>query len=204
MNRNFFLSTGVSRPSERWQRAFPDGECRRHEELIALAHGGDVIWVSAAAPGWEGALKLLRQELPQCAVVVATLAPQDAEALFALEAGARGYCPLLAVPGLLQEVATAVAHGGLWIGPELMGRVVGALGKVLSAAAEPEDNLSAREAEVARAVAEGLSNKEVALRLDITERTVKAHLGSIFEKLGVRDRLQLVLRLSARHAVERA
>ena len=60
------------------------------------------------------------------------------------------------------------------------------------------DTLSAREREVAEAVAEGLTNKQVAARLGITERTVKAHLATVFEKTGVRDRLQLALRLSRR------
>jgi DNA-binding NarL/FixJ family response regulator len=54
-----------------------------------------------------------------------------------------------------------------------------------------------REAQVARAVAVGRSNKEVADLLFISERTVKAHLSAVFEKIGVRDRLQLVLRLAA-------
>ena len=58
--------------------------------------------------------------------------------------------------------------------------------------------LSAREKDVARAVAAGKSNKEVAKELDITERTVKAHLSAVFEKLHVRDRLQLVLVFSGR------
>ena len=57
--------------------------------------------------------------------------------------------------------------------------------------------LSVREAQVARAVTAGRSNREVAALLFISERTVKAHLGTVFEKLGVRDRLQLVLRLAA-------
>ena len=57
--------------------------------------------------------------------------------------------------------------------------------------------LTAREVEVARAVAQGRSNKEVADLMFISERTVKAHLGSIFDKLGVRDRLQLVLHMAA-------
>ena len=54
-----------------------------------------------------------------------------------------------------------------------------------------------RERSVAEAVAEGLSNKEIALRLALTERTVKAHLAAVFDKLGVRDRLQLVVRIGA-------
>ena len=57
--------------------------------------------------------------------------------------------------------------------------------------------LSEREAQVARAVAQGRSNKEVAEQLFISERTVKAHLGAIFDKLGVRDRVQLVLKLQS-------
>jgi RNA polymerase sigma factor (sigma-70 family) len=56
-------------------------------------------------------------------------------------------------------------------------------------------SLTERERGVAEAVASGLSNKEVARRLGITERTVKAHLSSAFRKLGVRDRMQLVVRL---------
>jgi len=53
--------------------------------------------------------------------------------------------------------------------------------------------LTEREIEVARAAASGASNKEIAIRLDITDRTVKAHLGSVFDKLKLRDRLQLSL-----------
>ena len=64
--------------------------------------------------------------------------------------------------------------------------------------------VSAREAEVAQAVAAGKSNREVAEQLFISERTVKAHLGAVFEKLGVRDRLQLALRLSGRAATRPA
>ncbi len=53
--------------------------------------------------------------------------------------------------------------------------------------------LTEREREVAKAVAQGASNKEIARQLDITERTIKAHVGAILEKLGARDRLQLSL-----------
>ena len=58
--------------------------------------------------------------------------------------------------------------------------------------------LTTRERLVAEAIAAGKTNKEAARELDITERTVKAHLGAVFDKLGVRDRLQLVLLLSGK------
>jgi DNA-binding NarL/FixJ family response regulator len=107
----------------------------------------------------------------------------------------------------LREVATVVVHGGVWTGPELLKRLVAMSHEALSVlplAAAPTSaraleaardwaNLSARELQVAQAVAEGRSNKEVADLLSISERTVKAHLGAVFEKLGIRDRLQLVL-----------
>jgi DNA-binding NarL/FixJ family response regulator len=64
---------------------------------------------------------------------------------------------------------------------------------VAEAPADWSAGLTEREREVARAVASGASNKEIARRLGITERSVKAHTGAIFEKLGVRDRLQLSL-----------
>jgi DNA-binding NarL/FixJ family response regulator len=66
------------------------------------------------------------------------------------------------------------------------------------------DGLTPRERDVAEQVALGASNKEIAERLDITPRTVKAHMGAIFDKLGVRDRLQLVLALRKAPAVGRA
>jgi DNA-binding NarL/FixJ family response regulator len=95
-------------------------------------------------------------------------------------------------------VADVVLQGGLWIGESLMQRLLQGTARIPMPApvGAPSDwaaLLTEREREVALAVAEGASNKEVARRLSITERTVKAHAGAIFEKLGVRDRLQLSL-----------
>jgi DNA-binding NarL/FixJ family response regulator len=99
-------------------------------------------------------------------------------------------------------VAQVIQHGGLWLGPDLVQRLMAATRDVLARSpnapvqAADVSALSDRELQVARAVADGHTNKEVADLLHISERTVKAHLGSVFEKLGVRDRLQLVLRLA--------
>ena len=90
----------------------------------------------------------------------------------------------------------------MWLPAEVVNAVV----RVLSTTLDGPQNvtravdallgsLTERERAVAEAVAAGLSNKEVARRLDITERTVKAHLSAAFRKLGVRDRMQLVVRL---------
>lgn len=199
MNQNLFLSSSTVQPSTRWLDAFPEGRCCEWNALVADARPFDVIWIASTYAGWEGLLARLNRILPECPAVVLSMAPEGEEAVLALDHGARGYCHALSVPVLMREVALVVRHGGLWIGPELMARVIGAASRTLPPPAQDvcPPGLSMREAEVAREVAGGRSNKEIAATLGITERTVKAHLGTIFEKLGVRDRLQLVLRLAA-------
>ena len=99
-------------------------------------------------------------------------------------------------------------QGGLWIGEPLMQRLIGATSRIQAASREDggeewSKNLTEREKEVASTLAKGASNKEIASALGITERTVKAHITAIFEKLQVRDRLQLSLivnRLTSRQA----
>jgi DNA-binding NarL/FixJ family response regulator len=98
-----------------------------------------------------------------------------------------------------------VAEGGLWIGESLMERLLVGIARLPEAAVAPpqkngwHDKLTERELEVARAIAAGASNKEVARQLGITERTVKAHVGVIFAKLEVPDRLHLALRIRQLH-----
>jgi DNA-binding NarL/FixJ family response regulator len=120
--------------------------------------------------------------------------PEDEQGLAALSAGASGYCSALTLPAVLRQVAGVVEHGGLWVGPQLMRRLMQGLAVRNIEAAEPAlDMLSQRERQVAEAAARGSTNKEIARVMGITERTVKAHLSAAYEKLGVRDRMQLSL-----------
>ncbi|HRP96511.1 MAG TPA: response regulator transcription factor [Rhodocyclaceae bacterium] len=198
MSRHFFLSAAGARPSARWRVAFVEGEVADLASVGRRAEPGDVIWVTTADPSWTAALVTLQRSLARCPVVALSMTPHSREAAHALDLGARGYCHAQAVPALLGEVAVVVSHGGLWVGREFMARAMRAASRMLpqAAAAGVADQLSEREREVAEAVLAGLSNKDVAGKLGITERTVKAHLASVFRKLDVRDRLQLVLRLS--------
>lgn len=210
MDSHQYFVSGVApspsvQPSRRWMSAFNSGHCCDLETLRNVSTPRDVIWLSTAVRGWHAVLAEMLKAEPSWRVVVLSGAPQAQEGLQAINVGARGYSHLHAVPELFHEISRVVQHGGLWVGPELVSRIVAATRKLMDAGAEdavgggemtiPPD-LSAREAEVARVVASGLSNKEVADQLHISERTVKAHLSAIFEKLGVRDRLQLALRLS--------
>lgn len=216
----FCLGPACVEPA-RWREAFPAGQALDGAGLTALLatepEADRVVWLSAADVEWPARLQQLLRARPSERVVLLSSTPDESEELRALNGGVRGYAHDHAVPELLQEVAVVVLHGGLWVGPHLMQRLVGATQAALTRragaseavagpAAEPGTGgwarLSVREAQVVRAVTAGHSNKEVAALLRITERTVKSHLGAAFEKLGVRDRLQLVLHLSMEETLE--
>lgn len=169
----------------------------------------DLYWIHApagdAAKAHVGALRVLAARAP--CVVLADI-PDDLGALECLAAGARGYCNSHADARVLKLVADVVMRGGLWVGDSLLKRMVQGVARLASAPAPAPEApgpvvggelaaLSRREREVAEAVAAGASNKDVARQLGITERTVKAHLSTIFDKLGVKDRLQLAVRIIA-------
>ncbi|THF61147.1 response regulator transcription factor [Pseudothauera nasutitermitis] len=198
MSRHFFIApAGVVSP--RWTEAFPEAVLLADPARLPALGPADVVWLSSALADWSARLHDLSLDGGGARIVVLSAQPAQQEALLALDGGALGYCHVLSTATLLREVAVVVGHGGLWIGPELMARVIGALRQAPAQrqAAGVLDLLSPREREVAEAVSAGHSNKEVARLLGITERTVKAHLGAVFEKLGVRDRLQLALRVGA-------
>lgn len=199
MKRHVFV-TARAQPITRWTEAFPKARIIHTQELDALnaaaLAGASIVWLHVGGDDKNLALKLqsIRDAAPQAHIVVLSNIPEDSQGLSALAAGAVGYCSALALPPVLKQVANAVEHGGLWIGPQLMRRLMHGLA---ARASNPTPSLlgqlSQREHQVALAVAQGASNKEIARAMSITERTVKAHLSSIFGKLGVRDRMQLSL-----------
>ena len=183
----------------RWREAFPAAQALKLDELGAQPVGPDIVWVHLVA-GREPAKILagVRERLAGVIIIALSDTPMDEEALACFAAGARGYCNAHSVAEFLHRVADVVAQGGLWIGETLMQRLLQGTARIPlppreGAVPDWAALLTERERQVAHAVAEGASNKEVARRLGITERTVKAHAGAIFEKLQVRDRLQLSL-----------
>lgn len=170
--------------------------------LLRVVRAGDSAWVPVEDRQWPTQVADLPRHRPACRIVVLSVVPEEAEGLRAIDAGASGYCHLFARPELLREVQRVVRLGGFWVGPALVRRLAAATRELLQrgpigAQAEPDlSSLTERELQVARAVARGQCNHEVADQLYSSERTVKAHLASVFEMLGVRDRVQLVLRLA--------
>ena len=189
----------------RWSEAFPHGQADkldsgRSPRLAKV----DVVWLRLEHGLSVSALiENLAPQLKQVPCVVLSDRPTDEEALVAFAAGARGYCNTHAAAQLLVQIAAVVLQGGLWIGESLMHRLVSATSRLqadIAATTERKawsEGLTGRERQVANTLAGGASNKEIALALGITERTVKAHVGAIFEKLQVRDRLQLSLIVNA-------
>ncbi len=127
--------------------------------------------------------------------VAMTARPNADEGLALLRAGARGYCNRLAAPGVLNALITSVEHGEIWAGKQVTDHLLGlAIGAASVTGAEDlYSRLTPREQQIAQQVAAGLSNKVIAADAGITERTVKAHLNSIFRKTGIRNRVQLAL-----------
>lgn len=147
----------------------------------ALPDLKDACW-----QGWAARLPL----------IITSSAPNDEEGLRFLELGASGYCHAYASPATLLQVLEVVASGEQWVGRSLLKRLLHGINAAHKPLAETwASRLSEREAEVARLAAAGDSNLSIAGALNITERTVKAHLSACFEKLGVNDRLQLALKV---------
>lgn len=196
-----FVDPGAQ-PVPSWLEAFPQAAViGRSAEQLPDAAGSGVLWCRCRPQENLAAIVGALRLPPAQIFVVLADEPGDAIIAEACALGASGCCNTYAAPEVLRQVALVVQNGGLWIGQSLLQRLVGSTSRALTARLEvPVDSwsaqLSERESQVAKLVAGGASNKEIADRLAITERTVKAHLSAIFEKLGVRDRLQLSLRIN--------
>ena len=165
----------------------------------------DVILMDLRMPVMDGltAIEHLRAERPDVAVVILTTFNEDDLMMRGLRAGARGYLLKDASRETLFAAIRAAAHGETLLSPEilqqLLSRAEGGKDRFGSSAAI---ELTERELEVLQAVARGERSKEIAFRLGITERTVKAHLSSIYSKLGVDSRAAAIA-IAAQHGLLR-
>lgn len=126
--------------------------------------------------------------------------PDDNEAIALLRLGAVGYANTYISPVRLREAVHIALTGRVWVGQRLMQKVIhGATSGINNKGPEmtPRHNLSDREWEVALLISKGRSNLEIAAELNISERTVKAHISSIFKKTKTESRLQIALYVKA-------
>jgi DNA-binding NarL/FixJ family response regulator len=156
----------------------------------ARASRPDVVLMDLSMPVLDGieATRRIVNADPEIRVIALTSFSDDRHILDALRAGASGYLLKHAGPDDLLAAIRAAAEGDAPLDPKA-GRVM----LQSQRAGRPASDLSAREEEVLRLVVTGMLNKQIARRLGITERTVKAHLTKIFQHLGVTDRTQAAM-----------
>jgi DNA-binding NarL/FixJ family response regulator len=155
--------------------------------------------VDLALPGLgEAEAKHLCAAAPSVAFFFLSERPNGQEGVALIGAGARGYGNRYMAPELLRQAIEVIELGEVWLGRNLTEHLIKKIAQKDKVVEQPEvddrfSQLTQREREIALKVAEGDSNKVIARALNITERTVKAHLSAVFRKTGVRDRLQLAL-----------
>lgn len=146
---------------------------------------------------------------PQTRVVILTGMPRDTEGVTALKAGARGYCHRNIEPILLRKAVEVVQKDEVWATRKLIAALLEDLISVSNHRPQTSSSeldarfgsLTEREREIALMIGHGASNKEIASRLHVTERTVKAHLTAVFRKLGLSHRLRLALFVNERDSI---
>ena len=165
-------------------------------EAIELVRASrpDVVLMDLRMPKLDGAeaTREIRSSLPDTHVLVLTTYADDDSLFPALQAGARGYLTKDSTAEEIELAIRAVAAGRTHLDPAIQQRLVDAVVDAPAATREIPDDLTAREVEVLKLIAAGLSNAEIAAALVVSAATVKTHVNHIFQKTGARDRAQAV------------
>lgn len=203
------IASSVSSVRRAWRegaQAFAAVEVADHGQLLCCLtpRPPAILLLDLDLPqlgGMEG-VRGLRALQPATKIVVLTGHPDEKEGLAALKMGALGYCDRSIAPALLGKALEAVQNGEVWVGRKLTSHLLeelSALNEALGERAGPGDIdrrlecLTPRERAIVAELGAGASNKDIAQKFDVTERTVKAHLTAVFRKLGISGRLQVAL-----------
>lgn len=173
------------------------GEAASGEAALSLIERRqpDIVVMDLSMPGIAGVetTRELTRRLPEIVVLVVTVSAAEADVLDALEAGASGY--LLKDSGA-EEIVRAIEaamEGDTPLSPRVAGLIVHRARGRAGGLEVTSADLSEREVEVLRLLADGLDNNEIALRLYLSPTTVKRHVSGIFSKLGVSNRVQAAI-----------
>jgi two-component system nitrate/nitrite response regulator NarL len=179
------------------------GECGDANEAVELAIDllPDLALLDISMPG-SGieAARRIALACPVVRIVMLTVSEQDDDVMAALDVGARGYI-LKGIGGKeLTDILRTIQRGGSYVSPDLAARLLVDLGGRGDTQPKVETlaELTAREEQILRSVARGLSNKEVGDELNIREKTVKHYMTNILQKLQVRNRVEAAL-VASRH-----
>lgn len=166
---------------------------------VVWQHKPDVLLLDIRMPQGSGldAVPAVVRINPGTQVLVLTACDEMEEHVRAFKLGARGVVLKDSARDTLIQAISTVCRGDVWMDPRMRGVLVAELGR--SGGEDPtfgasrDDGLTERELEIVRLIAVGKKNKDVAATLSISERTVRTNLTSVFQKLGVRDRIGLVM-----------
>jgi two-component system, NarL family, response regulator LiaR len=168
------------------------GEAQNGREAVALVDqlAPDVVLMDLLMPEMDGitATATIRRELPETEVLALTSVLEDTAVVGVMRAGAIGYLLKDTRADALCRAIKAAAAGQVQLAPEAASRLMREV-----RAPETPESLTERETEVLRLLGRGYSNKEIAARLNIVERTVKTHVHGILQKLSLPSRTQAAL-----------
>lgn len=166
------------------------------DELMAQlssSHGTDLILLDLSMPGVQGlsGLLYLRAQHPEIPVVIVSAKEDNSTIRRCIEFGASGFVPKSQPVEKIREAVSHVLDGGVWTPPNL--DLNAAVDKETSELAARLSTLTPQQVRVLMMLGEGLLNKQIAFKLNVSEATVKAHVSAILQKLGVDSRTQAVI-----------
>lgn len=173
------------------------GEASTGREALQMARElmPDVILMDVQMPEMDGieATRALHREMPHIGIVFVTMHANDEFVFRGLQAGGRGYVVKDADPETMLRAIRAVAKGESLLDASVAQKVMRQFAALDRSPTPLVDSLTPREVEVLKLIAEGMSNKEIAGRLGLSEKTVKNHINNILSKLHLYDRTQATL-----------
>ncbi len=162
----------------------------------------EIVLMDLGLPGTDGieATKTIKEKHPSIKVVILSSHEQEEEVIKALKAGASAYCTKDIAPEKLIEIVESILHGAAWFDPKVAQYVL----RAATSNNTPDQqkvtdetttsSLTSREKQVLKLISDGLSNSEIAKKLEVSINTTKAHVCNILHKLGVQDRTQAAIK----------
>lgn len=171
------------------------GQAANGEEALRLARDllPDIVLLDISMPGLGGLVtaEKINTACPATRIVMLTVSEDEDKLVAAFKAGARGYVIKGVAARELIDVVRAAAQGEVYVSPPLAAGILIALTR--SRPRDPLEDLTERELKILRLVGEGLTNREIGHRVELSEKTVKQYMTNILQKLQVRNRVEAAL-----------